>query len=119
MGYWGTGNLESDYAADEVGRRTGKMVNAFMRQARKKRSREWDEYDHTVLLVDFEILFALEAKHLLAWCSLPSPDEIEKLKISFLEDYDAYSDQRRPEFREVLVANFNRFKRICKKHAQK
>ena len=118
MGYWGTGNLENDYAAEDLAERTEKMVRAMLRRARRKVTRQWDEYDHTALLVDFEILFALEAKQLLT-CDLPAAEEMAKLKASFLKDYDAYTnpDEHGPEFRKALAKTFDRFQRICAKHA--
>jgi hypothetical protein len=107
MGYWGPGNLESDYALGEVDLRSSKLIRSFLRRARKKVSREWDEYEHTALLVDFEYIFALAAKGLVS-APLPKPEEVEKLKSLFLVDYDVYGDGPRPAFRKVLVSNFNR-----------
>ena len=118
MGYWGPGNLDSDYALDELSFRTDKLVRSFLRRARKKVSREWDEYEHTALLMDFEYFFALESRGLLVG-QLPEPEAIDTLKASFLADYDAYcEDQPRPAFRTVLARNFSRLRRICVKHTQ-
>ncbi|MCB9603715.1 MAG: hypothetical protein H6722_12125 [Sandaracinus sp.] len=118
MGYWGTGNLESDYALDEIDTRSRKLVRSFLRRARRKTSRQWDEYDHTALLVDFETLFALHARALLSGAALPRPEELDRLEASFMKDYDAYAtSQPRPAFRKVLISNFRRLRRICVKHA--
>jgi hypothetical protein len=94
-----------------------------MARARRRRSREADEYDYTTLFVEFEIVFALEAKGLLMG-RLPDPDEVEKLKLSFIKDWEPYyrdmasSPERLKERRQCIVRTFNRFKRICAKHKE-
>lgn len=123
MGTWGPGNLENDYALDELGERSQKLVNGLLRRARSKRSREADEYDHTTLFVEFEILFALDARKLLS-AELPDPNEVETLKQRFLKDWDAHIDalEPKPDYkrkrRQVIARTFDRFKRICARHRE-
>lgn len=123
MGTWGAGNLENDYALDELCDRSAKLVEAMMDRARGKRSREGDEYDYTTLFVEFEIVFALEAKGLLMG-RLPEPDDVEELKLSFIQDWEVYYEEMAasPEHlkkrRQCIMRTFNRFKRICTKHKE-
>lgn len=89
MGTWGAGNLDNDYALDELSTRTDKLIRALMRRAKRKTSREADEYDYTTLFVEFEMVFALEAKGLPTG-TFPTDTDVEKLKQSFLTDWDAH-----------------------------
>jgi hypothetical protein len=119
MGTWGPGNLQNDYALDELGERSRVLIEALLERARRKTSRESDEYDYTTLFVEIEIVFALHAKRLLETSCLPPAEEIEQLKQSYLRDWDAYIDSLQPtagfkrDRRRVIVATFNRLKRIC------
>ena len=125
MGTWGAGNLENDYALDELSDRSAKLIKSMMARARRKSSREGDEHDYTTLFVEFEIVFALDSKGLLMSGSLPTPEEVEKLKVSFLADWEPYyqdSLEAKPDHlkkrRQCIAATFNRFKRICIKHQE-
>lgn len=123
MGTWGPGNLENDYALDELADRNHGLVASLLERARRKSSREGGDYDYTTLFVDFEVLFALDKAKLLVECTLPSPDEVEELKRDFLNDWDSNIDaiQPKPEFkkarRRTIVRTFSRFKRICQREA--
>lgn len=124
MGTWGSGNLDNDYAWDELADRTDKLLRTIMRRAKRKASREGDEYDYTTLFVEFEILFALEAKGLLTG-RFPDPSDVDKLKLSFIADWDAYIDglsptaEHKSERRKTILATFDKFKRICRKHNER
>lgn len=123
MGTWGAGNLDNDYALDELCDRSAKLVRSMMARARRKRSREADEYDYTTLFVEFEIVFALESKGLLMG-ELPEPEQVEELKLSFIADWEPYykdmaaSKEHFKERRQCICRSFNRFKRICVKHKE-
>jgi hypothetical protein len=56
------------------------------KRARKKTSREGDEYDYTTLFVEFEILFALDDRKLIRErCNvLPTPAEVDALKAELI-----------------------------------
>ena len=54
-------------------RATTKFIRGFIRRLRRKAAREWDEYEHTVVLVDFEYVFALDAKQLIAGSAPSTP----------------------------------------------
>ena len=94
-----------------------------MARARRKRSRESDAYDYTTLFVEFEIVFALDARGLLMSGGLPTPDEVETLKWEFVKDWEpyyremAYKQETVKLRRQVILRTFNRFKRLCACHA--
>jgi hypothetical protein len=124
MGTWDAGNLDNDYALDELSERLDKLVKGLWSRAKKKTSREGDEYDYTTLFVEFEILFALEDRKLVRErCgAMPTPDEVEKVKLNFINEWDANIDALEPteehkqNRRKVILQTFNRFKRICRRH---
>jgi hypothetical protein len=87
MGTWGSGNLDNDYARDELDDRSAKLIKTLMRRARRKTSRQADEYDYTTLFAEFEIVFALEARKLIGGHLLPSPEAVEELKWEFIRDW--------------------------------
>ena len=67
MGTWGAGNLESDYALDELSQRAHDLIVEMLLRWQRPDSREWDEYDHTTLFVELELVFALAAERLSIW----------------------------------------------------
>ena len=120
MGTWGAGNLDSDTGRDELRERTDELVKSIMDTARLKSSRAADEYDHDVLFVEFEILFALHEKDLFTTGEdIPAEQEIEDLMQDYIKDWDAYIDGLEPtadhkrERRRVILETFDRFKQIC------
>lgn len=119
MGTWGPGNLENDYAGDELGDRTHKLVESLLERARNKLSCDQGEYEHTALIVDFEMVFALDAKRLLYCNNLPAVEDIEQLKHEFIREWDVHIEgyDPKPEYkkerRKVILRTFNRFKKIC------
>ncbi len=122
MGTWGPGNLENDYAMDELADRSAKLVKTLLERVSRKTSREFDEYDHTTLFVEFEIVFALDAKGLLT-TNLPSPEEVDGIKKDFVKDWLKYylegsgaTADHTAKRKRVIMDTFSRFKRICKKH---
>jgi hypothetical protein len=125
MGTWGSGNLENDYVWDELDDRSAKLINALMKRARRKTSREGDEYDYTTLFAEFEIVFALEARKLISGHLLPTPEAVEALKWDFIRDWDASIDALQPteshkkDRRRCILQTFGRFKRICAKYKAK
>lgn len=124
MGTWGPNNLDNDYALDELGVRIDKLVKRLLLRARKKTSREGDEYDYTTLFVEFEILFAMEDRKLiLERCSvMPTPDQVETLKLNYISAWDKNIDALEPtedhkrDRRKAILQTFNRFKRISRRH---
>lgn len=122
MGTWGSGNLENDYALEELADRSDDLIGSLFERAKRKTSREFDEYDHTTLFVEFEIAFALNAKGLLNG-ELPRPEEVEELKKVFVKDWDDYyqegsgaTQEHIEERKGVIIGTFNKFKEICKKY---
>ncbi|VAW82787.1 hypothetical protein MNBD_GAMMA12-2910 [hydrothermal vent metagenome] len=125
MGVWGVGNIENDYAWDELEERSNKLVRALLKRAKKKTGQHFDMDDHYILFVEFEIVFAFESRGLLC-APLPIPTEIEDLKLKFVKGWlksfteescaseDTINDRER-----VIVNTFNKFKRICKKYHEK
>lgn len=90
MGTWGPGNLENDYAAEELSDRCNTLLKALLERAALKESREGDEYHYTTLYVDFEILFALARAGLWSPTSMPTPGEIKALRNDYLKDWDKH-----------------------------
>lgn len=88
MGTWGPGNLENDYAAEELSDRCNTLLKALLERAALKESRKGDEYHYTTLYVDFEILFALARAGLWSPTSMPTPEEIKALRNDYLKDWD-------------------------------
>lgn len=122
MGTWGPGNLDNDYAHCELADRSVDLINTMMERARRKKSREFDEYDYTTLFVELEIVFALDAKGLLKSYALPTPDEVEELKWDFVRDWETCYKEGNGRIdaarRRCILQTFNRFKRLCKKHLE-
>lgn len=115
MGTWGTGNLDSDYALDELSERTSELLTPMLLRWQRADSREYDEYDHTTLFVELELAFALADKGLLAsGRTIPAPAAVRALATAWFVDYDAYmADNPWPERRTVIAASFERFATIC------
>lgn len=122
MGTWGPGNLENDYALDELSTRTSTLVGELLSRARSPSSREADDYDYTTLFVELEIAIALDARGLLSASELPKTREVQALARDFIASWDANIDalSPKPEFkrkrRAVILATFDRFAKICARH---
>jgi hypothetical protein len=116
MGTWGHGNLDSDYALDELSTRTNELLTSLLRRAQRKESREYDEYDHTTLFVEFEIVFALDAYGILATGRFPAGALVRTLALEFLVVYDEYMEGPWPERRAKIAETFERFAALCDKH---
>ncbi|MBA2543824.1 MAG: hypothetical protein H0V17_29540 [Deltaproteobacteria bacterium] len=116
MGTWGHGNLESDYALDELSTRANELLTSLLRRAQRKESREYDEYDHTTLFVEFEIVFALDAHGIMRNGTFPIADLVRALAQDFLAAYDVYMDTSWPERRAKIVETFERFAALCDKY---
>lgn len=125
MGTWGDGNLQNDSALDELSDCTSGLVKSLIDRAKRPSSREGGDYDYTTPFVEFEIIFALDAKRLLESTALPSPDEVEELKWDYMRDWDANIDQMEPTpkhkkgRRRCILRTFDRFKRICLRIAER
>jgi hypothetical protein len=119
MGTWGDGNLDSDYAFDELSTRTTELLTAILQRAQRKESREFDEYDYTTLFVELEIAFALDAAKLLREAKFPAGDAVRALAQDFIADWAAYmgEDNATPAHvdgrRAVILESFERFAKIC------
>jgi hypothetical protein len=122
MGTWGHGNLDSDYAFDELSTRTTELLTQILERAQRKTSREFDEYDYTTLFVELEIAFALDAAKLLREAKFPSGDAVRALAQDFIADWAAYlgEDNATPAHvdgrRAVILESFERFAKICEAH---
>jgi hypothetical protein len=120
MGTWGHGNLDSDYALDELGARSGALVKEMLLRAQRSDSRQWDEYDYTTLFVEFEIVFALDAAKLLkvGRSTLPAPDAVRKLAHDYITEWDRFDadDGPGPQRRKVILDTFERFAHLCQAH---
>jgi hypothetical protein len=124
VGTWGHGNLDSDYALDELSSRTTELVTGLMDRARTAESREADEWDYTTLFVELEIVFALEAANLMHAARLPPAAEVRELAADYIADWDEYIVELDPtanhesERRRIILESFERFAVICEKHAR-
>jgi hypothetical protein len=122
MGTWGPGNLENDYALDELCERGSELVKTLWARAKSKESRQGDEYDYTTLFVEFEIVFALEEHNLLECDVFPTPDDVAKLKGEYLAEWEPYyreltsTEEHLKARRECIANTFDRFRKICAKH---
>lgn len=116
MGTWGHGNLDSDYALDELSTRTNELLTSLLRRAQRKESREYDEYDHTTLFVELEIVFALDAHDLMSTGRFPAGASVRTLALEFLVAYDEYMEGPWPERRAKIAETFERFAALCDKH---
>ena len=123
MGTWGHGNLDSDYARDELAGRSKTLVDALMERAARPDSREGDEYDYTTLFVELEIAIALDGAKLLVGSTLPAADAVRALATDYLAGWDANIDALEPtpehkrERRRIIAATFERFAKLCATHA--
>jgi hypothetical protein len=123
MGTWGPGNLDSDYAHDDLSGRTSTLVRTLWQRAHTKLSREADEWDYTTLFVELEILFALDAAGLLIGTRLPSSDEVRALATDYIAEWEPYyadelgaSDGAADERKLAIQNTFERFAALCDKH---
>ena len=126
MGTWGEGNLDNDYALDELGERSSELLKSLIDRAQRPESREPDEYDYTTLFVEFEIVFALETHGLLSpGRSLLTPKEAESLRDRYIEGWDqkidsvAPTDDHKRKRRKVIVKTFDRFIRLVRRYHKK
>lgn len=121
MGTWGHGNLDSDMAIDELSRISNNLVEQLLSRAKRKESREYDEDDYTLLFVEFEILFALDARNLFQPSKLPTPDEIDYLRADFIDEWEPYFRSAVQRSRDVtarkrrIVSTFNKLRKITEK----
>jgi len=117
MGTWGAGNLESDYALDELSQRAHDLIVEMLLRWQRLDSREWDEYDHTTLFVELELVFALAAKGLIpSGRFIPAPAVVRTLIADWLVGYDAVmGDEPWPERRTRIAATFAKFVALCEK----
>jgi hypothetical protein len=117
MGVWGPGNLDSDYALDELSERGAELLNGLLLRWQRKLSWEYDEYDHTTLFVEFELVFALADKGLFpSGRTIPSPGIVRGQALAWLAGYDAYmTTQGGPwvERRAIIASTFERFAKLC------
>ena len=111
MGTWGARNLQSDCALDILGDESHALVTEIINLASSELATQFDEYDHTLLFVRFEQLFALSQHGLIAY--LPSPEEVEGLKEPFILQWREYQDEEWPEREEIICATFDRFLAMC------
>ena len=123
MGTWGAGNLDNDTALDDLTDRSQALIDQLMSRMRSKQSHEADEWVHSALFVDFEVVFAFNAKRLLLGCTLPSAAEVRALRNAFIANWSLYFDKlgSSAEFKakreDVIRRTFNRFAALCAKHA--
>lgn len=117
MGTWGAGNLDSDYALDELSQRAHDLIVELLLRWQRSDSREWDEYDHTTLFVEFELVFALAAKGLIpSGRFIPAPAVVRTLIADWLAGYDeVMGAEPWPERRTRIVATFAKFVALCEK----
>ncbi len=117
MGTWGAGNLDSDYALDELSQRAHDLIVEMLLRWQRSDSREWDEYDHTTLFVELELVFALAAKGLIpSGRFIPVPDLVRMLIKDWLAGYDeVMGEEPWPDRRKTIVATFEKFVALCEK----
>ena len=115
MGTWGHGNLENDYALDELSRRTRDLLTPMFLRAQRTESRQYDEWDHTTLFVELEIVFALDKAGLLSG-GLPGAESVRALAREFITEWEEYADGPHPARRKKIVQSFERLAEICEKN---
>jgi hypothetical protein len=115
MGTWGAGNLDSDYALDELAERAHELINEMLLRWQRSDSREYDEYDHTTLFVEFEVVFALAAKGMIpSGRYIPAAATVRTLIADWLAGYDTFMGAEPwPERRKRIVATFEKFVALC------
>lgn len=122
MGTWGSGNLDSDGALDEVATRSARLMKQTWRRLRSRTSWEADEHAYDALFVDLETVLALDAAGLLSSAEIPDAAALDATIQRWLVGWDAYFDGLDPvggfkaERRAVIEATFDRFKAVCHKH---
>ena len=111
MGTWGSKNLENDSALNIIDDESHKLVQEIIALSKSDSAAEYDEYDHDLLFVRFEQLFALNDRGLIsAW---PPAREVVDLKASFLVKWNAYREEPWPDREKEISATFDRFVTLC------
>jgi len=73
MGTWGPGNLDSDYALDEIAERSAELTARILADLDSD-SYEADSYAYVALFVDLETAIALHAARLFDPWKVPPPE---------------------------------------------
>ncbi len=122
MGTWGHGNLDSDYAREELDGRVTALLASLLARAARPTSREADEYDYTTLFVELEIAIALATANLIEGRYLPRSVAIDELALDYIAGWDAFIDELEPtaehkrERRKAILDTFARFAKLCAPH---
>ena len=122
MGTWGSGNLDSDGALDEVAERYSALIETTWARLQDPSSWEADECTHDALFVDLETMVALEDAGVFNWWNLPNPDVVDSAVATWLGGWADYFPSLGPsegfmaERRAVIERTFARFREICLKY---
>ena len=120
MGSWGTGNFESDTAADHLSIVTGRLRKEIREAMADPRQLEPDEYGGVAVPCNLELLWLIGSQHYVG-CMLPSSEQLEAWKSTYLQVWDGYIDQLEPgpeykaERRRVLCETFDRLLELVRK----
>lgn len=123
MGTWGTGNFDSDTAADHLGLVVEPLLAAIASAMSGDPGQlEPDEYDGVAVPCNVELL-ALLCEQRWVGITLPPPDTIAAWKQKYLAVFDATIDGLAPSAawrkarRAVLVATFDRLAKASQREA--
>jgi hypothetical protein len=121
MGTWGSGNLHSDGALDNVATRSDALVKEIWAALCDLSSAEADECEHDALFVAIEWVFALEAAGCFSGWNLPSAADLDAATAPWLARWSDYFDGLSgPEFkaerRAVIAESFARLRDLCARY---
>ncbi|MCX4866788.1 DUF4259 domain-containing protein [Streptomyces sp. NBC_00257] len=126
MGTWGSGNFDSDTAADHLSGITGRLVSEIEEaMAGDPVGLEPDEYDGVAVPCNVELL-CLMAEQGYVGAGVPEPAVVEKWKKTFMDVWERTIDGLEPgpghkeDRRAELIRTFDRLAALAdREHAQK
>jgi len=124
MGTWGTGNLDSDAAADHLEFVCAPMVRQIAEAMGDEKRIEPGEYDADAVMVNLEVLACL-GENLACQFNLPDPITIASWKRTFLKIWDEMIDDLDPgpeykvERRRIIAATFDRVEGLSREFRQR
>jgi len=116
MGTWGTGNLESDGAQDNLANVCDELFQRIIELLQHPRGHEYDDEEIGELFVRVEMVFALSDRGMIN--SSPDPKELKELFKPYLQrwaDYHKSAGHDPPEDRrKVIEDSFKKLLAIAK-----
>jgi hypothetical protein len=113
MGSWGHGNFQNDTAADHLSILTARLLDEIKQAMADPEELEPDEYWGVAVPCNIELLCVLAEQDWVG-VALPSSDEVDTWRTTYIEVWEGYIDELEPtpearaKRRAILDATFDR-----------